>query len=237
MLPDVEAFATEVAHTLNAALAPVLERLAAAEARLSMLGDLRDRVVTVEAKAGAVVVPVAETPINLTPILERLAAIDAQISGLGDLRDRVLSVEAKDLGAIRERLAVVETRAPIAGPAGADGQAGKDGADGLGFDELLAEHDGERTVTLKAVRGDRVKALGAFVFPVEIYRGVYIDGKSYDRGDCVTWGGSEWHCNEVTAAKPGEGSKGWTLKVKKGRDGKDGRDAVTTPVVSIARPS
>jgi hypothetical protein len=29
--------------------------------------------------------------------------------------------------------------------------------------------------------------------------------------------------------------KAWTLIVKRGRDGKDGRDAVTTPVVAIGR--
>ena len=61
------------------------------------------------------------------------------------------------------------------------------------------------------------------------------DGKTYERGDGVTWAGSEWHCNEPTTTKPGDGSKAWTLKVKRGRDGKDGRDAMTAPVLSVKR--
>lgn len=55
------------------------------------------------------------------------------------------------------------------------------------------------------------------------FAGVYVEGKTYDLGDLVTWGGSSWHCNETTTSKPGEGAKAWTLMVKRGRDGKDGR--------------
>jgi hypothetical protein len=52
--------------------------------------------------------------------------------------------------------------------------------------------------------------------------GVFLEGQSYDRGQLVTWAGSSWHCNEATTTKPGEGSKAWSLMVKRGRDGKDG---------------
>jgi hypothetical protein len=57
------------------------------------------------------------------------------------------------------------------------------------------------------------------------YWGVYQDGKAYDAGDLVTWAGSAWHCEEATTSKPGEyaGAKAWTLMVKRGRDGKDGK--------------
>lgn len=54
------------------------------------------------------------------------------------------------------------------------------------------------------------------------YQGVYQDGKAYELGDVTTWAGSTWHCNEATETKPGDGSKAWTLMVKRGRDGKDG---------------
>jgi integrin beta 3 len=93
-------------------------------------------------------------------------------------------------------------------------------------------HDGERGITVRFVKGDRVKDF-PITFPVEIYRGVYVDGKTYERGDGVTWGGSEWGCNEATNAKPGDGSKAWTLKVKRGRDGKDGQDAPSLAVVKV----
>jgi hypothetical protein len=55
------------------------------------------------------------------------------------------------------------------------------------------------------------------------YQGVYQDGKAYELGDVTTWAGSTWHCNEPTETKPGDGSKAWTLMVKRGRDGKDGK--------------
>jgi hypothetical protein len=93
----------------------------------------------------------------------------------------------------------------------------------------------ERTVTVKAMKGDRTKDIGTLKFPVQIQRGVYLEGKSYEQGDVVTWAGSQWACNEDTVTKPGDGSKAWTLVVKKGRDGRDGRDGKDAglPVVSI----
>jgi len=53
------------------------------------------------------------------------------------------------------------------------------------------------------------------------YKGVYAAGEVYDVGSLVTCGGSLWHCDRLTKAKPGEAADCWTLAVKKGRDGKD----------------
>jgi len=130
------------------------------------------------------------------------------------------------VGPLRERVAVLETRAPVPGPAGAPG---RDGIDGVGFDDLQVEHDGARAVTVKGVRGDVVKVLGTFTLPTPIYRGVWTEGRPYEPGDGVTWAGSEWHCLTTTTTKPGDGSKAWTLKVKRGRDGKDGKDGPVGP--------
>lgn len=116
----------------------------------------------------------------------------------------------------------------VAGPQGEKGQDGVDGKDGLGLGDLSVLHDGERDITFRLRNADQVKEFTITV-PVEIYRGVYLDGKSYVRGDNVTWSGSEWHCNEPTSTKPGDGSKSWTLKVKRGRDGRDGRDGTPPP--------
>lgn len=240
-------------------LGPVLERLAAAEARIAVLGDLRDRVVVVETKAAQPIVNTVleATPVDLSPVLERLAAAEARLDTVGDLRDRVVVVETKaaqpvvmptielpapvdvsdvrerlsavemklevktaeltpvlatvadltkDIGAIRERIAVVEVRPPLQGVQGEPGIPGRDGRDGVPGTPGLA------------------------------YQGVYQDGKSYDLGQIVTWAGSTWHANETTTAKPGEGSKSWTLMVKRGRDGRDGVDAsATVPVVAVGR--
>lgn len=136
-----------------------------------------------------------------------------------DLRDRVARLEP-----LSERLAVVEVKGMMPGPKGEDGQPGKDGKDGLGWDDLEVAQDSDRSFVVKCVKGERVKTVGVLTLPVDIYRGVYRAGQPYERGDGVTWAGSEWHCNEPTTSQPGDGSKAWTLKVKRGRDGKDGKD-------------
>ncbi|PQZ30927.1 hypothetical protein CQZ93_13095 [Ochrobactrum vermis] len=101
------------------------------------------------------------------------------------------------------------------------GDDGKPGADGLGFDDLSVEYDGEKTVTVKFVRGQQSKEF-PLVLPVVIDRGVFSEGKTYEPGDGVTWAGSFWIAQEATTDKP-DSAKGWRLAVKKGRDGKDGK--------------
>lgn len=106
------------------------------------------------------------------------------------------------------------------GEPGRDGRDGKDGADGFGFDDLAVDHDGERGFIFRLRRGDQIKEFG-FAIPAMIYRGVYAEGKSYDAGDTVTWGGHLWHCNEATSEKPLRDGGVWTLAAKRGRDGRE----------------
>jgi hypothetical protein len=133
-----------------------------------------------------------------------------------------LVAAAADSGVLRERVATLEARAPVPGP---PGPAGRDGADGVGFEDLGVTQRDERSFTITAARGDHVKEIGTVRFQVALYRGVWTEGRTYEPGDSVTWAGSEWHCQTSTATKPGDGSKTWTLKVKRGRDGKDGKGA------------
>lgn len=102
------------------------------------------------------------------------------------------------------------------------GPPGEKGADGLGFDDIHVEHDGERGFTFKFVRGEQVKAFGAFQVPALIYRGVFQEGQTYEKGDAATWGNQTWHANTTTTAKPGTAQKDWTLMVRRGGDGKQG---------------
>lgn len=279
---------TDLAVAVTRAIAPVVRehvtkavsdltaRLAAAEARLLMLGDVRDRVVTIETKS-ALSAPPMPDPVDLGPILQRLAAVEARapVPGpkgeLGPKGDRGIKGEQGQFGAKGERgLQGLSGGSGMPGPrgdrgdlgppgpegpAGRDGLAGRDGVPGApgppgekGLDGLAGQHgrdgtleqlkvlfDGERTVTLCFKDGTPVDG-GVIKFAVDLYRGVWVEGKAYERGDGVTWGGSEWHANEPTTSKPGDGSKAWTLKVKRGRDGKDGRDgADPLPVVSVGR--
>jgi len=109
----------------------------------------------------------------------------------------------------------------VDGEKGEPGRDGKDGQDGLGFDDLAVIHDGERGFTFQFTKGDRVEKF-AFTVPVMIYRGVFKEGETYQRGDTVTWGGSLWHCDADTTDKPDGQQKHWTIAVRRGRDGKDG---------------
>jgi hypothetical protein len=104
-----------------------------------------------------------------------------------------------------------------------DGEPGPPGRDGT-LEEVTAEHDGERTVTLVRKDGSRLVTI---TLPIPIDRGVWKPGTWYGKGDGVTWGGSFWIAQEATNAKPGESgadSRAWRLAVKRGTDGKAGRD-------------
>jgi hypothetical protein len=121
---------------------------------------------------------------------------------------------------------------------GAPGPAGKDGVDGLGFDDVTVEFDGERTFTIKAIRGDRTKDLGTFSVPVPIWRGTWEEGKSYYKHDEVTWGGGVFQAIEDTTAKPGladAASRAWVLKVKRGAPGATGPQGPPGPKVVVGK--
>ncbi len=98
--------------------------------------------------------------------------------------------------------------------------------DGFGFDDLSLDFDGLRTVTFKFVKEGSDDKIFPITFPTAIYRDVFVQGRKYELGDMVTWGGSIWHCNKSdTKSKPGDNSD-WTLAAKRGRDGKE---VVTIP--------
>lgn len=112
---------------------------------------------------------------------------------------------------------------------------GKDGADGLGFDDLAVEQLDERHIVLRFSRGDVVKE-----FPVELAgfvdRGVFKHGDTYDRGDSVSWGGSTFFAQKrAPEGEPGT-SADWRLGVKRGRDGKDGVVKTVDPNATVKIP-
>jgi hypothetical protein len=102
---------------------------------------------------------------------------------------------------------------------GKDGQPGRDGFSLQDFDVIPVD---ERTVELKFAQDGATHSY-ELVFPVPVYRGVFKEGQAYQRGDMVTWGGSLFHADKATLAKPE--SEDWRLCVKKGRDGKDAKAA------------
>src|SRR5262245_20296522 len=141
----------------------------------------------------------------------------------------VLLVKAaigSEMAPLRERLAVLESKSAVPGPAGPAGPAGPTGpagADGFGCDDITATQDpnASRLITLAFKRGDQTRTIGTLRLQTPRYCGIYEGGKAYAPGDQVTHKGSQWHCHTATSAIPGDGASGWTLQVKCGRDGKD----------------
>lgn len=111
----------------------------------------------------------------------------------------------------------------IVGKDGRDGNPGKDGENGMGPEDIgLTLMEDGRTVRFSFDKGDTEYAF-QIPFPVVIDRGVFSEGKEYEEGDGVTWGGSYWIAQRATGHKPDGPDSGWRLAVKRGRDGKDAK--------------
>jgi len=133
-----------------------------------------------------------------------------------------------DLARLEGVVSALEARPLVPGPPGRDGRdgaagaAGADGADGLGFDDVAASFDGDRTLALTFTKGAQVKTFPIVLDGLPRHQGIYTAGAAYVPGDLVTFGGSMWICRMPTGAKPGE-HPAWQLIVKRGRDGRDGK--------------
>jgi hypothetical protein len=100
-----------------------------------------------------------------------------------------------------------------------DGKDGAPGRDALSVEDFdVALSDDERTLTVSLKAGERVVSKSVRLSH-PVHRGVYQAGKAYQKGDCVTFGGSTWSATRDTDAKP-ETDDSWKLAVKRGRDGK-----------------
>lgn len=120
-----------------------------------------------------------------------------------------------DMEAVASMLEVAVRRAVDALP------KPKDGADGLSMKDVSIDlkEDGRTIVFGFLVEG--VEKSFEIVCPWQIYREVFKAGTRYQRGDSVTYGGSQWFARKDTTQTPGTGDD-WVLAVKRGRDGKDG---------------
>lgn len=106
-----------------------------------------------------------------------------------------------------------------AGEPGQKGEPGNPGRDGLGFEDVEFEYDGERTVTAKFVRGGSVLKSVPWKFPVIIDKGYWQAGTKAEKGDAMTEGGTLYIALRDTTEKPGTGAKDWRVGARKGRDG------------------
>lgn len=248
MSPD--AIAHQVVLLVKSSQAPLLERLAAAEAQLKAVDGLKATITSLEQKLA-----------EFYAMRERLSVLEVRqqipgppgekgeqgpqgeqglqgIQGLmgepGPAGQRGEKGDRGEAGPIGPQGQMgVKGEQGLAGKDGRDGVNGKDGKDGLDgtLDGLQMEQVDERTMQWKYADGRPVKG-GVWRSASLLYRGVWI-AKQYEPGDLVTWAGAMWHCNTTTHSKPGDESRDWTLCVKKGRDGRDGKDAAGLPVVKV----
>jgi hypothetical protein len=91
------------------------------------------------------------------------------------------------------------------------------------FDRCL-EHIGKLVGEELAKRDERIKALEDRPAGLQ-YQGVWKRGASYAKHNGVSHQGSVWVARKnYPTAEPGEPNSGWILAVKRGRDGKDGKN-------------
>jgi len=109
-------------------------------------------------------------------------------------------------------------------PTPKDGAPGRDGVDGLGFDDMTVERTSDRGFALVWSRDGQARR-HELSLPAVIDRGVYAAGKAYEEGDGVTHLGSYWIAQvDGPTDLPGTVPDQWRLAVRKGRDGRHGKD-------------
>lgn len=103
---------------------------------------------------------------------------------------------------------------------------GRDGRDAFDLDSFECSiGDDGRTVTLSFKRGEETISK-SIKMPAMLYKGVFSRGTEYSENDVVTYGGSMFIATkDAPDGAPGS-SDDWKLSVKRGRDGKDGRNGI-----------
>lgn len=89
-----------------------------------------------------------------------------------------------------------------------------------GIQALSVAMTDERTLVVTSQLSDGEPSAQTIAIPTVLDRGPYADGKAYEQGDAVTYGGSMWIAQKsAPSGRPGdEGSDGWRLAVRRGRD-------------------
>ncbi len=198
MLLDVEKFVGGLHDYLSKAFAPLVKRLEVLEAQRPERGE--------KGEAGPQGAPGA-------------AGLEGRSITLDDVLPVLKSMQAEWALDFEKRAQGLFQKAVDAIPKPIDGKDGRDGTNGVGWDDMQVEHDGKRGVTLKWIKGD-AQHIAEIVIPCVIDAGFFKEGQTYEQGDGVTFGGSYWIAQKATSAKPEVGTEDWRLAVRKGRDGK-----------------
>jgi hypothetical protein len=86
---------------------------------------------------------------------------------------------------------------------------------------IIGEERSETDAKIEALNAKIARletAMGEFTF-----KGAWVEGQEYKRGNFVSVGGSIFFCSSDTRSKPTNGGD-WALAVPRARDGRDGKD-------------
>lgn len=191
--------------------------------------------VTVQDLEPVISAEVQKAVAGIPPAKDGVGVVSALIDRDGHLIVTLSDGATKDVGAVVgqdadpddvQRLVVAEV-AKIPKP--------KDGVDGFGFDDLSVEKTGKRTVTFSFVKGDRVKEWPIVFKGMTFYEGAFVEGRAYEAGSQVQFGGHQWTAKEDTdgTVKPDEhtadGKRVWVMSVRRGRPGPIGPQGPVGP--------
>jgi hypothetical protein len=142
------------------------------------------------------------------------AAIETRLA-VAEARLAIFDTVTKELGGVKERLAVVEVLKPVPGPAGEKGEPGRDGT----LDQIKLAYDGRRTVTFCYKDGTPIDG-GTIRLGHPLDEGIWRPGVVYEQGAGVTHEKSWWIAQCETSERPGV-SKTWRLAACHGQPGRN----------------
>jgi hypothetical protein len=189
------AVADAVRVKISAAVAPVLERIAALEGRQPEKGDRGEK---------------GEPGSNGK---DGAAGRDGASLTASDIEPLLKSMQAEWALDFERRAQALFQKAIDNMP------VPKDGRDGIGWEDMRVEYDDDRTATL-VFEKDGVERAFPIKFPVVLDRGFWRDGLTAEKGDGYTHAGSYWIATQDTDTRPEVGHAHWRLAVRRGRDAK-----------------
>ena len=99
---------------------------------------------------------------------------------------------------------------------------GKDGRDGLGFEDMMVRFNDDHTFTLAYQRGDEVKEYTSPQLGIR-HKGYWREGVKAVAGDLWVHAGTCWVAKADTDAKPATNAEAWQIFASKGSMGEPGR--------------
>lgn len=223
---DLSGFATvEFINQMREPIALEIDRLSGTLKAVLEDHESRERIVA--GNAEKLETALAELPVAVKSAVDQAVAAlpPIEIPKLPEVRDGRDAVQIDILPAIDT--AKSYPRGSYARHAGGVWKAYRD-TDGMhgwecvlrGVKSLAVAMADERTLTVTTELSDGEPTAQTISIPTVLDRGPHVEGKIYEPGDAVTYGGSLWIAQKsAPTGRPGdEGSEGWRLAVRRGRD-------------------